>query len=98
LGALDETAPALAEHTVLNDLRGTGKFENLNRLLAQVSLDQTRWVLAVDDDVASLQAPAAAPKPLPPLHDFQAFSRLMGFDWVADFDRAHARPAEEGTA
>jgi 2-methylisocitrate lyase-like PEP mutase family enzyme len=25
-----------------------------------------------------------------PLHDFQQFSRLMGFDWVAQFDRDHA--------
>jgi 2-methylisocitrate lyase-like PEP mutase family enzyme len=25
-----------------------------------------------------------------PLHDFQAFSQLMGFDWVAQFDRDHA--------
>ena len=25
-----------------------------------------------------------------PLHDFQAFSQLMGFDWVAKFDAAHA--------
>ncbi|MEO7938621.1 MAG: isocitrate lyase/PEP mutase family protein [Burkholderiaceae bacterium] len=28
-----------------------------------------------------------------PLHDFQEFSRLMGFDWVAEFDAAH--PQEE---
>jgi hypothetical protein len=25
-----------------------------------------------------------------PLHDFQQFSALMGFDWVARFDRDHA--------
>ncbi len=25
-----------------------------------------------------------------PLHDFQAFSKMMGFDWVSDFDKAHA--------
>jgi 2-methylisocitrate lyase-like PEP mutase family enzyme len=25
-----------------------------------------------------------------PLHDFQKFSQLMGFDWVAQFDRDHA--------
>ena len=24
-----------------------------------------------------------------PLHDFQAFSKLMGFDWVAEFDATH---------
>ncbi len=26
-----------------------------------------------------------------PLHDFQKFSQMMGFDWVAEFDRRHAR-------
>ncbi len=26
-----------------------------------------------------------------PLHDFQRFSQLMGFDWVAEFDRRHSR-------
>ncbi len=25
-----------------------------------------------------------------PLHNFQAFSQMMGFDWVAEFDAAHA--------
>jgi 2-methylisocitrate lyase-like PEP mutase family enzyme len=25
-----------------------------------------------------------------PLHDFQGFSQMMGFDWVAQFDRDHA--------
>ena len=25
-----------------------------------------------------------------PLYDFQKFSKLMGFDWVAEFDQAHA--------
>ena len=25
-----------------------------------------------------------------PLHDFQQFSQLMGFDWVAQFDRDHS--------
>jgi 2-methylisocitrate lyase-like PEP mutase family enzyme len=25
-----------------------------------------------------------------PLHDFKEFSALMGFDWVAEFDAAHA--------
>jgi hypothetical protein len=24
-----------------------------------------------------------------PLYDFQAFSRLMGFDWVSEFDRRY---------
>ena len=24
------------------------------------------------------------------LHDFQDFSKLMGFDWVVDFDKRHA--------
>jgi 2-methylisocitrate lyase-like PEP mutase family enzyme len=26
-----------------------------------------------------------------PLHDFQAFSKMMGFDWVSEFDRNYAR-------
>ena len=30
-----------------------------------------------------------------PLHNFQAFSQLMGFDWVAKFDAAHAPNREE---
>jgi hypothetical protein len=25
-----------------------------------------------------------------PLHDFQDFSKLMGFDWVSEFDKTHA--------
>lgn len=29
-----------------------------------------------------------------PLHNFQEFSSLMGFDWVAEFDTAHAPKAE----
>ena len=28
-----------------------------------------------------------------PLHNFQAFSQLMGFDWVSAFDAAHAPTA-----
>lgn len=30
-----------------------------------------------------------------PLHDFKAFSQMMGFDWVAAFDKRHAPPAEQ---
>ena len=30
-----------------------------------------------------------------PLHNFQEFSQLMGFDWVSEFDLAHAPSAEE---
>jgi 2-methylisocitrate lyase-like PEP mutase family enzyme len=26
-----------------------------------------------------------------PLYDFEAFSQLMGFDWVAQFDRDHSQ-------
>lgn len=29
-----------------------------------------------------------------PLHDFEAFSQLMGFDWVQDFDARHAQADE----
>ncbi len=50
LGALGETAGALAEHTTLDGLEGAGKFENLNRLLA-ASPAPADWTLVVDDDV-----------------------------------------------
>jgi 2-methylisocitrate lyase-like PEP mutase family enzyme len=33
-----------------------------------------------------------------PLHDFQEFSKLMGFDWVSAFDSAHAGSGEEPAA
>src|SRR5919108_2646135 len=52
LGALDETAPALAGETALSGLRGRGKFENLNALLAQSPRDEARWTVVIDDDVA----------------------------------------------
>jgi 2-methylisocitrate lyase-like PEP mutase family enzyme len=26
-----------------------------------------------------------------PLHDFQKFSQMMGFDWVSEFDKRYAR-------
>ena len=26
-----------------------------------------------------------------PLHNFQEFSKMMGFDWVGEFDRKYAR-------
>ena len=32
------------------------------------------------------------------MHDFQEFSRLMGFDWVSAFDSAHATTGEEPAA
>jgi hypothetical protein len=53
LGATAATAdPALAEATVATGLGG-GKFENLNRLLAEVAPGNTAdWTLVVDDDVA----------------------------------------------
>ena len=51
LGALDERVPALDHETVLAGLRGGGKFENLNALLAQSPPAGARWVIVVDDDV-----------------------------------------------
>jgi hypothetical protein len=51
LGALDEAAPGLGEHTVSSRLRGGGKFENLNRLLTEVAPGEFDWVVVVDDDV-----------------------------------------------
>jgi hypothetical protein len=51
LGALDERVPALDHETVLAGLRGGGKFENLNALLAQSPPAGARWVIVIDDDV-----------------------------------------------
>jgi hypothetical protein len=48
-GSTASPDPALAEHTAARDLSG-GKFENLNRLLAELPADAD-WVLVVDDDV-----------------------------------------------
>lgn len=52
LGALDERAPALARETLLTGLRGSGKFENLNALLAEAPRLDARWLVVIDDDVA----------------------------------------------
>jgi hypothetical protein len=48
LGAAGSSEPALAGETVVEGLEG-GKFENLNRVLAQA--DPVDWLLVVDDDV-----------------------------------------------
>ena len=40
----------------------------------------------------TLKAEGSTTRPSVPLHDFKAFSQMMGFDWVADFDARHARP------
>jgi hypothetical protein len=50
LGALDARSPALAADTRLATLRGGGKFENLNALLAAAPPDDADWVIALDDD------------------------------------------------
>jgi hypothetical protein len=50
LGAAGEAEPALADVTVATGLTG-GKFENLNRLLADGRLAGS-WTLVVDDDVS----------------------------------------------
>jgi hypothetical protein len=52
LGALDERAPALEQETLLTGLRGRGKFENLNALLAEAPRGDARWLVVIDDDVA----------------------------------------------
>ena len=51
LGALDDAAEGLVHQTALTGLRGRGKFENLNALLAHAPPDAAAWVIAVDDDV-----------------------------------------------
>ena len=48
LAAAGESEPALAEHTVAEGLAG-GKFQNLNRALAESA--PADWTLVVDDDV-----------------------------------------------
>jgi 2-methylisocitrate lyase-like PEP mutase family enzyme len=40
----------------------------------------------------TLKAHGSTTQPPVPLHDFKAFSQMMGFDWVAAFDQRHARP------
>jgi hypothetical protein len=52
LGALDAPAPALLAETAASELRGAGKFENLNALLEHVRRGDVRWVVVIDDDVA----------------------------------------------
>jgi hypothetical protein len=52
LGALDQCAPALEPETLLTGLRGRGKFENLNALLAEAPRGEARWLVVIDDDVA----------------------------------------------
>jgi hypothetical protein len=51
LGALDEAEPSLADVTAATGMRGGGKFENLNRLLADAPPAGARWVIVIDDDV-----------------------------------------------
>jgi hypothetical protein len=50
LGALGEADESLAAYTILDGLAGSGKFENLNRLLS-VTRSTADWTLVVDDDV-----------------------------------------------
>jgi hypothetical protein len=52
LGALDAPSPALAPDTVLGDLRGTGKFQNLNALLEHAPRGDAGWLVVIDDDVS----------------------------------------------
>jgi hypothetical protein len=49
-GSTGPADPALAEYTVAERLGG-GKFENLNRVLAETGGRELDWLLVVDDDV-----------------------------------------------
>jgi len=49
-GATGPAEPALAAHTVAEGLGG-GKFENLNRVLAETDPGEEDWLLAIDDDI-----------------------------------------------
>jgi hypothetical protein len=51
LGALDDASPSLERETTARELRGAGKFQNLNVLLEQVVWDEADWIIVVDDDV-----------------------------------------------
>ena len=51
LGALGAAAEELSTETMLDGLEGSGKFENLNRLLATTSPEAPDWTLVIDDDV-----------------------------------------------
>ncbi len=51
LGALERPSEGLARHTVASDLRGRGKFENLNLLIELAGPLRARWVVVLDDDV-----------------------------------------------
>jgi hypothetical protein len=49
-GSMGAAAAELREHTVAEGLTG-GKFENLNRVLAEVGHAEPDWTIVVDDDV-----------------------------------------------
>jgi hypothetical protein len=51
LGALDTAPAGLAPDTVLAGMRGAGKFENLNALLARAPRGAAPWTVVIDDDV-----------------------------------------------
>jgi hypothetical protein len=51
LAALDQPAPGLEAETRLAGLRGQGKFENLNALLAIAPPGDAPWLIVIDDDV-----------------------------------------------
>ena len=50
---------------------------------------------AIQSVYDSIKATGSSAKLDAPLHNFQDFSRMMGFDWVAEFDAAHAPKADE---
>jgi 2,3-dimethylmalate lyase len=49
---------------------------------------------AIQSVYSSIKANGSSAKLEVPLHNFQAFSQMMGFDWVAQFDAAHAPKSE----
>lgn len=51
LGALGARDEALEEETAFDGLEGSGKFENLNRLLTATPPEAPDWTLVIDDDV-----------------------------------------------
>lgn len=68
--------------------------ERLQEIGYQVAIFPVTSMLAAAQSFAQVyeqfQAQGSSKGLATPLHDFQGFSQMMGFDWVAQFDRDHA--------
>ena len=75
--------PVLSANDLARIGYGLAIFPSAGFLAVGAALDKVYSTLKRDRSSAGMDVP---------LYDFQAFSSLMGFGWVADFDAAHARP------